>query len=78
MNESVKVACAQVEPVIFDRDATLDKLASIAAEAAGQGRAARAFSRDVRARVPVVAVGARARGRQTAASSSGRALRARP
>ena len=34
MNESVKVACAQVEPVIFDRDATLDKVASIAAEAA--------------------------------------------
>ena len=37
MNESVKVACAQVEPVIFDREATLDKVASIAAEAAGQG-----------------------------------------
>ena len=36
MNEPVKVACAQVEPVIFDRDATLDKLASVAAEAAGQ------------------------------------------
>jgi nitrilase len=36
MNESVKVACAQVEPVIFDREATLDKLVSVAAEAAGQ------------------------------------------
>ena len=37
MNETVRVACAQVEPVIFDRDATLDKLASVAADAAEQG-----------------------------------------
>ena len=34
MNESVRVACAQVEPVIFDREATLDKLERVAAEVA--------------------------------------------
>src|SRR5436190_4971278 len=38
MNAQVRVACAQVEPVIFERDATLDKLAVVAAEAAA-GRA---------------------------------------
>jgi nitrilase len=37
MNEPVKVACVQVEPVIFDRDATIEKLASVAAEAAAEG-----------------------------------------
>jgi nitrilase len=37
MDESVKVACAQVEPVVFDRSATIDKVATVAAEAAGQG-----------------------------------------
>src|SRR5262245_32909666 len=37
MDEPVRVACAQVEPVIFDRGATLDKLASVVAAAAGQG-----------------------------------------
>jgi len=37
VDERVRVACAQVEPVIFDRDATLDKLASVAAEAASNG-----------------------------------------
>ncbi len=37
MDEAVKVACAQVEPVVFDRAATLDKVATVAAEAAGQG-----------------------------------------
>src|SRR2546430_17608286 len=37
MNETVRVACAQVEPVVFDRDATLDRLASVAAEAAEKG-----------------------------------------
>jgi nitrilase len=34
---SVKVACVQAEPVILDRERTLDKLASLAAEAAGAG-----------------------------------------
>ena len=29
MDNLVRVACAQVEPVIFDREATLDKLASV-------------------------------------------------
>jgi nitrilase len=34
MDKPVKVACAQVEPVAFDRAATLDKVATVAAEAA--------------------------------------------
>jgi nitrilase len=37
MDEPVRVACAQVEPVAFDRSATLDKLATVVAEAAGEG-----------------------------------------
>ena len=37
MRERVKVACVQAEPVIFDRSATIDKLAELAAETAGQG-----------------------------------------
>jgi nitrilase len=34
MREPVTVACAQVEPVLFDRDATIDRIAGISAEAA--------------------------------------------
>ena len=37
MHERLTVACAQVEPVIFDRDATIEKLRQTAAEAAGKG-----------------------------------------
>ncbi|HET8893263.1 MAG TPA: carbon-nitrogen hydrolase family protein [Gaiellaceae bacterium] len=37
MDRAVTVACAQVEPVILDRERTLDKLENIAAEAAGKG-----------------------------------------
>jgi nitrilase len=37
MNDPVKVACIQAEPVILNREATLDKMAAIAAEAAGEG-----------------------------------------
>ena len=37
MNEVVKVACVQAEPVAFDRTATIDKLEGLAAEAAGGG-----------------------------------------
>jgi nitrilase len=37
MDRRARVACAQVEPVIFDRDATLDKLADVAAEVARNG-----------------------------------------
>jgi nitrilase len=37
MERPVKVACAQVEPIVLDREATLDKLESVAAEAAGNG-----------------------------------------
>jgi len=33
----VRVACAQVEPVVFDRARTLEKLAATAADAAAQG-----------------------------------------
>jgi nitrilase len=37
MDATVKVACVQAEPVILDREATVDKLVSLTAEAAGQG-----------------------------------------
>jgi nitrilase len=37
MREPVTVACAQLEPVIFDRDATIEKLATGAAEIAAKG-----------------------------------------
>ena len=37
MDAPVRVACAQVEPVVFDRARTLDKLAATAADAAAQG-----------------------------------------
>jgi nitrilase len=36
MREPVTVACAQLEPVIFDRDATIEKLAAAAAEIAAK------------------------------------------
>ncbi len=37
MNEPVRVACVQAEPVILDRTATLDKLATLTAEAKAHG-----------------------------------------
>src|SRR6478736_1416175 len=37
MERSVKVACVQVEPVVLDREATLDRLEKVAAEAAKAG-----------------------------------------
>jgi nitrilase len=37
VNDVVKVACVQAEPVAFDRTATIDKLEGLAAEAAGAG-----------------------------------------
>jgi nitrilase len=37
MNASVRVACVQAEPVVFDREATIDKLERLAAEAAANG-----------------------------------------
>jgi nitrilase len=37
MRSAVTVACVQAEPVVLDRDATLDKLATLTAEAAGKG-----------------------------------------
>jgi nitrilase len=37
MQRGVKVACVQAEPAILDREATLDRLEQLAAEAAGSG-----------------------------------------
>jgi nitrilase len=37
MNEPVRVACIQAEPVVLNREATIDKLEALAAEAAGNG-----------------------------------------
>src|SRR4030088_3369226 len=37
MERAVKVACVQAEPPILDREATLDRLHKLAAEAAGNG-----------------------------------------
>jgi nitrilase len=37
VQESIRVACVQAEPVILDREATLDKLARLTGEAAGEG-----------------------------------------
>jgi nitrilase len=37
VHERLTVACAQVEPVIFDRDATIEKIGRTTAEAAGRG-----------------------------------------
>ena len=37
MDEPVKVACVQAEPAILDRDATIDKLETLTAEAAAAG-----------------------------------------
>ena len=37
MHEPVTVACVQAEPVILDRDATIEKLAKLAGEVASQG-----------------------------------------
>jgi nitrilase len=37
MDRAVTVACVQAEPVILDRERTLDKLEGLAAEAAGKG-----------------------------------------
>jgi len=37
VQERVKVACVQAEPVVLDREATIDKLEVLAAEAAAEG-----------------------------------------
>jgi nitrilase len=37
MNEIVKVACVQAEPVVLDKAGTIDKLEGLVAEAAGEG-----------------------------------------
>ena len=43
MDAPVKVACIQAEPVVLDREATIDKLETFAAEAAGEGAQLLAF-----------------------------------
>ena len=37
MREPVTVACAQVEPVLFDREATIGRIAEVSAEVSGKG-----------------------------------------
>ena len=37
MDAVVKVACIQAEPVVLDRERTIDRLEALAAEAAGNG-----------------------------------------
>ena len=37
MRDVVKVACVQAEPVVLERDATVEKLATLTAEAKGEG-----------------------------------------
>ena len=37
MNGSLVVACVQAEPVVLDREASIEKLAVLTAEAAGNG-----------------------------------------
>ena len=37
MNELLTAACVQVEPVLFDRAATIERIAELAAEASGNG-----------------------------------------
>jgi nitrilase len=43
MNETVRVACVQAEPVILDREATLERLAGLTAEAKAAGAQLVAF-----------------------------------
>ena len=78
MDAPVKVACIQAEPVILDREATIDKLAALAAEAAGQRRAAARLPGGVRPRLPVLGLGEGARRLGRARREGGvRAARAR-
>jgi nitrilase len=37
VNDAVKVACVQAEPVVFDRAATIEKIEALATEVAGNG-----------------------------------------
>jgi nitrilase len=37
VREPIRVACVQAEPVVLDRDATIERLGELAAEAAGEG-----------------------------------------
>src|SRR5438105_3368617 len=44
MREPVKVACVQAEPVIFDRDATIERVGELVAEARSNGAQLAVFS----------------------------------
>ncbi len=85
MERAVKVACVQAEPVILDREATIDKLERLAAEAAGNGAGLVVFPetfvpatrpRAGRRRSP--AGRPRARRRRSRGSRSSRSRSARP
>ena len=54
MQSPVKVACVQAEPVDPRPGATIDKLAGLAAEAAGAGAEPRRLPRDVHSRLSLV------------------------
>ena len=64
MDAPVRVACIQAEPVVLDREATIDKLERLAAEAAGERRRAARLPGDVRPGVPVAAGRAHSRRRR--------------
>src|ERR671934_7687 len=55
MREPVTVACAQVEPVLFDRDATIDRIDEIAEEAGGKDARLSLYERGVEISLPPTA-----------------------
>ena len=57
MDRAVKVACAQVEPVVLDLERTLDRLEEARGRSGAERRRARRLPGDVRPRLPVVALG---------------------
>ena len=62
MERPVKVACVQVQPVVLDREATLDKLETVAAEAAKEGAELVVFPETFVPGLSVVALGEGVRG----------------
>ena len=57
MNGPVRVACVQAEPVILDREATLDKLAVLTAEAKAARRVPRRLPGDLPPGLPQLGLG---------------------
>jgi nitrilase len=43
MDGAVKVACVQIEPALFDRDGTIEKIAAVSAEVAAEGASLAVF-----------------------------------